>query len=35
MSTGQGSPTLARDAMFAFVMIVLNGMVGLTRFMEG
>jgi len=30
MSTGQGSPTLARDAMFAVVMIVLNGMVGLT-----
>jgi Ca2+:H+ antiporter len=30
MSTGHGSPTLARDAMFAVVMIVLNGMVGLT-----
>lgn len=30
MSTGQGSPTLARDAMFAVIMIVLNGMVGLT-----
>ena len=30
MSTGQGSPALARDAMFAVIMIVLNGMVGLT-----
>lgn len=30
MSTGKGSPTLARDAMFAVIMIVLNGMVGLT-----
>lgn len=30
MSTGEGSPTLARDAMFAVIMIVLNGMVGLT-----
>jgi len=29
MSTGKGSPTLARDAMFAVIMIVLNGMVGL------
>lgn len=30
MSTGKGSPTLARDAMFAVIMIMLNGMVGLT-----
>jgi len=30
MSTGEGSPTLARDAMFAVIMIVLNGMVGVT-----
>jgi Ca2+:H+ antiporter len=30
MSTGTGSTTLARDAMFAVIMIVLNGMVGLT-----
>lgn len=30
MSAGKGSPTLARDAMFAVIMIVLNGMVGLT-----
>lgn len=25
-----GAPTLARDAMFAVVMIVMNGMVGLS-----
>src|SRR5438093_2335430 len=30
MATGKGNPALARDAMFAVVMIVLNGMVGLT-----
>lgn len=30
MSTGQGSPPLARDAMFAMIMIVLNGMVGIS-----
>jgi Ca2+:H+ antiporter len=35
MSTGHGSPTLARDAMFAVVMIVLNGMVGLTLLIGG
>jgi Ca2+:H+ antiporter len=35
MSTGHGSPTLARDAMFAVVMIVLNGMVGLTLLLGG
>src|SRR5262245_22601414 len=30
MFTGKGHPTLARDSMFAVVMIVLNGMVGLS-----
>lgn len=30
MFTGQGHPTLARDAMYSVVMIVLNGMVGLS-----
>ena len=35
MSTGEGSPTLARDAMFAVIMIVLNGMVGLALLIGG
>lgn len=35
MSIGKGSPTLARDAMFAVVMIVLNGMVGLSLLVGG
>jgi len=35
MSTGFGSPTLARDAMFGVIMIVLNGMVGLTLLIGG
>lgn len=35
MSTGKGSPTLARDAMFAVIMIVLNGMVGITLLIGG
>jgi len=35
MSTGHGTPTLARDAMFAVIMIVLNGMVGLTLLVGG
>jgi len=35
MSTQHGSPTLARDAMFAVIMIVLNGMVGLTLLIGG
>jgi Ca2+:H+ antiporter len=35
MSTGNGTPTLARDAMFAVVMIVLNGLVGLTLVIGG
>ncbi|HEY7533658.1 MAG TPA: calcium:proton antiporter, partial [Nitrospiraceae bacterium] len=30
MFTGIGNPTLVRDAMFAVMMIVLNGMVGLS-----
>jgi Ca2+:H+ antiporter len=30
MMSGSNNPTLARDTMFAVVMIVLNGMVGLT-----
>src|SRR5580704_11769012 len=29
MSAGPGNATLARDAMYAVIMIVLNGMVGL------
>jgi Ca2+:H+ antiporter len=33
--TGHGSPTVARDAMFAVVMIVLNGMVGLSLLLGG
>jgi Ca2+:H+ antiporter len=35
MFTGKGSPSLARDAMFAVVMIVLNGMVGLSLLLGG
>lgn len=35
MSTGKGSPTLARDAMFAVIMIALNGKVGLTLLIGG
>ena len=35
MSTGTGSPTLARDAMFAVLMIVLNGLVGLALLIGG
>src|SRR5690242_701995 len=35
MSAGEGTPTLARDAMFAVIMIVLNGMVGLTLILGG
>ncbi|MCR4302783.1 MAG: hypothetical protein NUV63_00960 [Gallionella sp.] len=35
MSTGKGSPTLARDAMFAVIMIMLNGMAGLTLLIGG
>jgi Ca2+:H+ antiporter len=35
MATPHGSATLARDAMFAVVMIVLNGMVGLSLLLGG
>ena len=35
MFTGKGYPTLARDTMFAVVMIVLNGMVGLSLLLGG
>lgn len=35
MLAGHGNPTLARDAMFAVVMIVLNGMVGLSLLLGG
>jgi Ca2+:H+ antiporter len=35
MLTGEGKPTLARDTMFGIVMIVLNGMVGLSLLVGG
>jgi Ca2+:H+ antiporter len=35
MLTGKGSPTLARDSMFAVIMIALNGTVGLTLLIGG
>jgi Ca2+:H+ antiporter len=35
MSLGHGNATLARDAMFAVIMIVLNGMVGLCLLLGG
>lgn len=35
MYTGSGNAALARDAMFAVVMIVLNGMVGLSLLLGG
>ncbi|WHZ25039.1 MAG: sodium/calcium exchanger membrane region [Nitrospira sp.] len=35
MYTGSGNASLARDAMFAVVMIVLNGMVGLSLLLGG
>ena len=35
MAHGEANPTLARDTMFAVVMIILNGMVGLSLFMGG
>ena len=35
MLTGEGKPTLARDTMFSIVMIVLNGMVGISLLMGG
>ncbi len=35
MLTGHGTPALARDTMFAVVMIVLNGMVGVSLLLGG
>ncbi len=35
MYSGNGTPTLARDAMFAVVMLVLNGMVGFSLLAGG
>lgn len=35
MFTGNGHPALARDSMFAVIMIVLNGMVGLALLLGG
>lgn len=35
MLTGEGKPTLARDTMFAVVMIILNGMVGVSLLIGG
>jgi Ca2+:H+ antiporter len=35
MLTGADNPTLARDAMFAVLMIVLNGMLGVTLLLGG
>lgn len=35
MFTGNGNPALARDSMFAVIMIVLNGMVGLSLLLGG
>lgn len=35
MFTGEGNPALARDAMYSVVMIVLNGMVGLSLLLGG
>ena len=35
MLTGEGKPTLARDAMFGVAMIVLNGMVGVALLLGG
>jgi Ca2+:H+ antiporter len=35
MAAGEGNATLARDAMFAVVMIVLNGMVGVSLILGG
>ena len=35
MLTGEGEPELARDTMFGVVMIVLNGMIGLSLLLGG
>ena len=35
MLTGEGKPALARDTMFGIVMIVLNGMIGISLLLGG
>jgi len=35
MLTGENNPTLARDTMFSVIMIVLNGMLGITLLVGG
>lgn len=35
MLTGEGSPTVARDTLFSVLMIVLNGMLGVTLLVGG
>ncbi|MHC5028853.1 MAG: calcium:cation antiporter [Planctomycetota bacterium] len=35
MLTGENNPVLARDTMFAVIMVVLNGMAGLSIFLGG
>ena len=35
MLTGESKPALARDTMFAVLMIILNGMVGLSLLLGG
>ncbi|HEX9455240.1 MAG TPA: calcium:proton antiporter [Candidatus Binatia bacterium] len=35
MLTGKGNPALARDAMFAVVMVIMNGMVGVALLLGG
>ncbi|MEM7145545.1 MAG: calcium:proton antiporter [Verrucomicrobiota bacterium] len=35
MLTGENNPTLARDTMFSIIMIVLNGMLGVTLLVGG
>jgi Ca2+:H+ antiporter len=35
MLHGENNPTLARDTFFAVVMIILNGMVGLSLLVGG
>ena len=35
MLTGENNPTLARDTLFSVLMIVLNGMLGVTLLVGG
>lgn len=35
MKTGNANPTLARDTMYSIIMIILNGIVGLSLFLGG